>query len=234
MLASGGESAPAPAAGTVTVRGLASAAVAADGGPGELRAHGEIVNGTDAAIGAVVVEVTASTPADVVIARASATSRLEHLPPGESAPFSALFAGVVAPGPVVLSARVVSIAVPTLEAEPGLRVTVQPPANVTLTEGTTVTVSTTQLVVAGVVRNAGTSRIEVLQVAIAVYDANGDVVLTGFTNAFTMPFLVDDEPRVLGPGQSGSFEVLIPRGPIMVAGPGLVVKAWVEGRPAGS
>ncbi len=44
--------------------------------------------------------------------------------------------------------------------------------------------------------------------------------------------LDDDDAPVLGPGQSGSFQVLVPRGPIMAAGPGLTVQAWVEGRPA--
>lgn len=235
MVATGGDAAAAPATpatGGVTVRGLAASAVAANGGAGELRAYGEIVNGTAGPIGAVVVELTATAPGGKVLGRERATSRLEAVAPGGVSPFGALFEGVVSPGSVTVTAQVISVAAPALEMHPALVVTAQPPTNVVLSEDGGTTTSATQLSVAGVVRNAGETRVEVVQVVIAIRDAAGDVVFAGFTNAFSMPFLDDDDAPVLGPGQSGSFQVLVPRGPIMAAGPGLTVQAWVEGRPA--
>lgn len=234
MVASGGElpTTPLPATGAVTVRGLSSSSVAANGSAGELRAYGEVVNGTSSAIGAVVVEVTARRASGAVVGRERATSRLEAVAPGDASPFGVLFEGVVAPGAVTVTAEVVSVALPAIAVRTDLAVTVQPPVNVILSEDGTTAVSATQLAVNGVVRNAGGARLEMVQAAIAIYDASGNVVFAGFTNTFSMPFLAEDAPPVLGPGQSGSFQVLVPRGPIMAAGAGLVVKAWAEAAPA--
>jgi len=235
MVATGGDAPATPTAPStagVTVRGLAASSVAANGGVGELRAYGEIVNGTAATIGEVVVEVTVTAPGGKVLGHERGTSRLEAVAPGGVSPFGVLFEGVVNPGSVTVTAQVISVAAPALDLAPGLVVTAQPPSNVVLSEDGGTTTSATQLSVAGVVRNAGATRLEVAQVVIAIHDAAGNVVFAGFTNTFSMPFLDDDDAPVLGPGQSGSFQVLVPRGPIMAAGPGLTVQAWVEGRPA--
>ncbi len=157
---------------------------------GTIHVVGEVVNGRSAAIG--LVEITADfySASGALLATDFTFADVRSLAAGGSSPFDLLLLNPPA-GVVSFEIRVSDYLSPP--ATP-------PATNLDATITNTFTSSTGSLHLVGAVRNNSSVTYEFVEILVALYRADGAVVRTDFTFA---------TPDTLGPGESGTFDILV-------------------------
>lgn len=182
--------------------------------PGGLWVNGEVHNGLDTPITSVKVTASAADPGGGGVVTRTARVAVDTISPGQNGPFRILLPGAIQPG-LQVSTRVAGYtvsAIPSINDQlaftaagprPLEIVTADPVKHILI-----VTISDNLVAIDGTIVNNSNQAIIRPQAFVAVYDGAGRVAMISNTVAVNIPYQAD--LPVLGPGQSGTFTVLVP------------------------
>jgi hypothetical protein len=225
-----GEAAPTAKAGAVTVGRLGRSTVNGEGEFAGLTVYGEVHNGLDHPIGSVTVAVRA--PGQTTRTGAVA---LSSIPAGGDAPFLVDMIGAPADAGSLAAVITGYSDLAPADIATTLSTTISAPGPVFVGDPDKVTgirkTSTSVLGVSGYVTNTGDAPVHVNDVVVAYYGADGSIYLVASTTIVRSQYPADDPAR-LDPGSAGSFQVLVPRAPLLFVPEPSVAKVFVSAVPA--
>ncbi|MBI2765179.1 MAG: hypothetical protein HYX53_04615 [Chloroflexi bacterium] len=232
-LAGGGAAVPSPGevSSQVVAVHLSASTIDGLGGGQTLTVYGEVRNGLDHAIAGANVSITVLSPSGAVLATGATIARADTIPAGGTSPFLVGFP-TIARSDVTLQAEVTGYTDPATAAVPaGIVISVGGPQPIPIGEPDPRTgeipMSPFLLSMDGTINNTSANTIRITEIIVAMYLPDGTVGLVASTSILSVG-RTDGGVPLLGPGESASFRLAVPKGTLLALGGDVSTRTFVN------